>query len=156
MTKASDLLGGVLRRWYEASLLVLHVEDELLRAARVAIDQQSPPEARLEDELWSFAASVQIPEVGVDVRLTSGNPKVRILVEADRLGADLIVLGTPGLSGISRMAVQSRGPLERLLFGSTTQEVVRGATCPVLTIRVSAGDRGWPDSRHPAHQPVAV
>ena len=38
--------------------------------------------------------------------------------------ADLIVMGAQG-----------RGGLGLVLFGSTTQEVVRGATCPVLTVR---------------------
>jgi nucleotide-binding universal stress UspA family protein len=39
-------------------------------------------------------------------------------------GADLIVMGAQG-----------RGGAALALFGSTTQQVVRGATCPVLTVR---------------------
>jgi len=37
---------------------------------------------------------------------------------------DLIVIG-----------MQGRGSADLLFFGSTTQHVVRGATCPVLTLR---------------------
>ncbi len=47
-----------------------------------------------------------------------------ILREAEERETDLIVIGVVG-----------RGALDRMLFGSTTQHVVRQATCPVLTIR---------------------
>jgi nucleotide-binding universal stress UspA family protein len=42
---------------------------------------------------------------------------------AERHG-ELIVLG-----------VQGRGAIDRMLFGSTTDDVVRRASCPVLTTR---------------------
>jgi nucleotide-binding universal stress UspA family protein len=47
-----------------------------------------------------------------------------ILRIAQERGADLIVLGVHG-----------RGVLDRMLFGSTTNHVIRQAVCPVLTIR---------------------
>lgn len=47
-----------------------------------------------------------------------------ILQRAAALPADLIVMGAPGRSGLGAM-----------VHGSTTQRVVRGATCPVLAVR---------------------
>jgi nucleotide-binding universal stress UspA family protein len=47
-----------------------------------------------------------------------------ILQVAQESGTDLIVMGAQG-----------RGGLGLALFGSTTQQVVRAATCPVLTVR---------------------
>jgi nucleotide-binding universal stress UspA family protein len=47
-----------------------------------------------------------------------------ILRAAADSGTDLIVMGAQG-----------RGGLRLTLFGSTTQQVVRAATCPVLTVR---------------------
>lgn len=47
-----------------------------------------------------------------------------ILRAAEAKPADLIVMGSQGKGGIGLA-----------LFGSTTQQVVRGATCPVLTVR---------------------
>ena len=47
-----------------------------------------------------------------------------ILAEAERVLADLIVMGTRGLSG-----------LDHLVLGSTAERVIRMAHCPVLTIR---------------------
>ena len=43
--------------------------------------------------------------------------------EADRRGADLIVMGTRGLTGIKHVAL-----------GSVADRVVRTASCPVLTV----------------------
>lgn len=52
-----------------------------------------------------------------------GNPAECVLAEATRLGADLIVLGTHGHSG-----------LDRVLLGSVAERVVRLAKVPVLTV----------------------
>jgi nucleotide-binding universal stress UspA family protein len=55
-------------------------------------------------------------------------PTARTIVETARdSGADLIVIGTHGRHGMSR-----------LLIGSVAERVVRTATCPVLTVRSAA------------------
>jgi nucleotide-binding universal stress UspA family protein len=60
----------------------------------------------------------------IDTLLAHGKPWREILrVAADRQ-SELIVMG-----------VQGRGPVDLMLFGSTTQHVVRQAACPVLTRR---------------------
>jgi nucleotide-binding universal stress UspA family protein len=60
-------------------------------------------------------------------RVSHGKPYVEILRCAAEEHADLLVLGVHG-----------RNPFDVLLFGSTTNQVVRQATCPVLTIRSGA------------------
>jgi len=57
-------------------------------------------------------------------RISHGKPYVEILGVAFEDQADLIVIG-----------VQGRNPLDLNLFGSTANQVVRRATCPVLTLR---------------------
>jgi nucleotide-binding universal stress UspA family protein len=59
-----------------------------------------------------------------DIRIGCGKPYREIVRIADEEGADLIVLGVHGA-----------GAVDRMLFGSTTQHVVRQALCPVLTVR---------------------
>lgn len=59
-----------------------------------------------------------------DFRISCGKPYVQVLRLAAEEQADLVVLGVHGA-----------GVIDRMLFGSTTQHVVRQATCPVLTIR---------------------
>ena len=60
--------------------------------------------------------------------VTSGRPYVEILRVAAERQADLIVT-----------SVHGRNAIDRLVFGSTTEQVVRRATCPVLTIRAADG-----------------
>ncbi len=61
---------------------------------------------------------------GVRTVVVVGRAHHGILHIAAEEGADLIVMGAQG-----------RGGAALALFGSTTQQVVRGATCPVLTVR---------------------
>ena len=56
----------------------------------------------------------------------TGIPYEEILKKADVEKASLIVMGTQGRKGI-----------DHFLFGSTAERVVRNATCPVMTIRLS-------------------
>jgi len=53
----------------------------------------------------------------------TGDARDTILAAAKEVGADLIVIGTHGRRGLSRM-----------LLGSVTDAVVRMAPCPVLTV----------------------
>ena len=59
--------------------------------------------------------------------IITGIPCDEILAAAARIDASLIVLGTHGRTG-----------LDRILFGSTAERVVRSASCPVLTVRLPA------------------
>jgi nucleotide-binding universal stress UspA family protein len=61
-----------------------------------------------------------------------GRPSQTILRIAEEEHAGLIVMG-----------VQSRGTIDRLLFGSTTREVLQAAHCPVLLIRADKNDPPW-------------
>jgi nucleotide-binding universal stress UspA family protein len=56
-----------------------------------------------------------------------GKPAAEILRLAEEVGADLIVVGSHGHTG-----------LRRLLLGSTSERVVREAGCPVLVARPKA------------------
>ena len=60
----------------------------------------------------------------VDTLMVNGSPWREILREASERQSDLIVMG-----------VQGRGAVDLMFFGSTTQHVVRQATCPVLTTK---------------------
>jgi nucleotide-binding universal stress UspA family protein len=60
--------------------------------------------------------------------VSSGKPHHEILRIAEEQRSDLIVLGVHG-----------RNPIDRMVFGSTVEPVVRRATCPVLTVRATVG-----------------
>jgi nucleotide-binding universal stress UspA family protein len=89
---------------------VEHFRRSLLTDARTRTEALVPEEARN----WCET----------DTRIVYGKPYREILRVAHDVDADLIVLGVHG-----------RGPVDRMLFGSTPQQVVRQAECPLLTIR---------------------
>jgi nucleotide-binding universal stress UspA family protein len=60
----------------------------------------------------------------IEPRVAHGKAYAEILRTAAICRADLIVIGVHG-----------RNPADVMLFGSTTNQVVRRATCPVLTLR---------------------
>lgn len=63
-------------------------------------------------------------DVPVKGRVATGYAAEEILEIAHEEGVDLIVIGTHGRKGI-----------DRILFGSVAEKVVKSASCPVLTIR---------------------
>jgi universal stress protein A len=64
------------------------------------------------------------PQVRHEHRLITGDPATAIARVAEEEGAELIVMGTHGRTG-----------LLRLLMGSVAEAVVRRAPCPVLTLK---------------------
>lgn len=96
---------------------------------------QGAAEARL-DEL---AAALRQRGLSVDTRLVIGVASQSVVRAAGELAADLLVLGSRGLTGVAH-----------LLLGSTAQRIVQHAPCPVLTVH--PGDR----ERHPAARHVLL
>lgn len=123
-----------LARERDAVLLVLHVIEghgiaELARLAEV-------PERVLRDRLGHerrerLAETLRVAEPGrddvaVEPVIAWGRPFEEILKKAAEMSASLIVLGTAGHSA----------DLEKVLFGSTAEKVLRSAPCPVLCVPV--------------------
>src|SRR5436309_1153004 len=78
---------------------------------------------RLRAELASFVAPSRTPDVPLRSVVAQGAPVTTILLEAQALGADLIVMGTHGMGGF-----------ERWVLGSVAEKVLRKAPCPVLAV----------------------
>ncbi|MGE0815266.1 MAG: universal stress protein [Vicinamibacterales bacterium] len=81
--------------------------------AREALDAAVPADVRV--------------RCNVHDHLVFGHPAQQILEVAAQDRPDVLVMG-----------VQGRGALDQWMFGSTTNHVVRHATCPVLTVRPPA------------------
>ncbi len=108
-----------------AELHVVHVGRSSLRL--------SPKEyhAAAREKIGELAKAVE--EAGGDVTethlriddsQTAGNEAEHITGLGEELGADLIIIGSRGLSG-----------MKRLVMGSVSESVVRHAHCPVLVMR---------------------
>jgi universal stress protein A len=88
------------------------------------------------DELVKLLENVKPSDATVEYeqRLLTGDPAGALVDFAHHEQIDLIVLGTHGRSGLSR-----------LLMGSVAEAVVRRASCPVLTFKhgqMPADDEG--------------
>lgn len=85
--------------------------------------------ARIREEatagLEKLAAPFQERGVAITVHVCDGIAAEEIVRYAEKLGASLIVVGTHGRTGLSRM-----------LVGSVAERVVRTAHVPVLTVRL--------------------
>ncbi|MGJ3524516.1 universal stress protein [Nitratidesulfovibrio sp. D1] len=79
-----------------------------------------------EKAMESFV-SENFPGIKAEGRIVTGYAAEEILGVADKEGADVIIMGTHGRKG-----------LDRILFGSVAEKVVKSARQPVLTIRPSA------------------
>ena len=72
----------------------------------------------------AFAARAPDVEIHFIVHVRIGKPAEEILGVATDVAAELIIVGSHGFRGV-----------DRLLFGSVSEAVVRGARCPVLVVR---------------------
>lgn len=94
-------------------------------AARVHVLHVDPPvTAPAAPERLAEVATRFGPDLEVTTATTNGVPARAICAYARRIGADLIVIGTHGRTGVSHA-----------LLGSVAEAVVRRAPCPVLTVR---------------------
>jgi len=113
-------------RWYHARLTALHVYPPMfMPVPALPAPSDRVPESELQ-RVRAEAARLLTDAaagLGADVVVRVGRPADEILKAAAGLPADLIVMGTHGVSGF-----------ERLVLGSVTEKVLRQATCPVLTV----------------------
>lgn len=79
--------------------------------------------AAAEERLRAEARAVGLGQSLEAVVVRDRRPEVEILAAADQAGADLIVVGTHGFSGVKRW-----------LLGSVSERVLRAATVPVLLV----------------------
>jgi nucleotide-binding universal stress UspA family protein len=119
-----------LAEWYEAQVTVCHIysaPQPLLPVTGMPGDVALPPPVKLDEiaeHVRQFcASSFQDSGKPVEIVVTEGNAAKEIVSLAERLPADLVVLGTHGRSGF-----------ERLFLGSVTEKVLRTTRAPIMTI----------------------
>ncbi len=84
-------------------------------------------EAAIEEAVEQIKSS-QVAKLGISTEIMSGSAKDVILDEAEKWGADLIVVGSHGYSG-----------WQRFLLGSVSHAVATHAHCSVEIVRQKAG-----------------
>lgn len=118
-----------------ASVDLIHVVDDRLATADWVSDPRllaltALRERAIDDSnrrLAQRATGLQLDGLDARWHVIVGQPAQALVAAAVTHGADLIAMGTRGLSG-----------LPYLIVGSVADRVVRTAPCPVLTVRVDA------------------
>jgi nucleotide-binding universal stress UspA family protein len=129
---------------YAARITILHVLEELGPDATARIVDMIGPEQweelqqnklqqtidRIKERLARFCEEVtqelpDCPFVTEDIKVKTGNPEEQILLEGNRGGYDLIVMGTHG-----------HGTFAEAMMGSTARRVLRRSEKPVLVVRL--------------------
>ena len=122
LSRAAGVLSG-----NDGELHLIHVIEPLALAYGADVpmdvtDLQSGLMKQARDTADTYAGRYQIPAENVHVEL--GSIEKTILDQADKLDADLIVVGSHTRSGLA------------LLLGSTARGLVPGAHCDVLAVKV--------------------
>jgi nucleotide-binding universal stress UspA family protein len=116
---------------YEAELYLLHVIEvlpvgyagELFPSSMTQVLDEISSYART--EMQKLGENARSRGAVVHERIAQGKPAAEILRVARAETIDMILLGTHG-----------HGVLNRALFGSTTDRIMRKAPCPVLVCRL--------------------
>jgi len=102
----------------------LPVEFQQLEGAYLPPDFWASVKSEAEEQLAEHAERLRAAGLEVETAVCEGYAATVIVEEAARRDADLVVIGTHGLSG-----------LKHLLLGSIAERVVQKSPCPVLTVK---------------------
>lgn len=116
----------------DAELLVLHVIEpvtayvtgEDFGSAGLYMKLEETTKKEAESSMHKLMDKLQKSKVKAKSLLLKGTPHDQIVKAAKNRNADMIVIGTHGRTGLSK-----------LFMGSVAGKVVSTATCPVLTVR---------------------
>ncbi|MBI2807935.1 MAG: universal stress protein [Planctomycetes bacterium] len=138
---ASSVAFGVasaLARDYKARLIALHVIEPVQMGFSEFGAYVGPEEDSGEALARLHAIKAPTTTVALEHRLIDGDPANVIVETAAEAGADVIVMGTHGRTGFTR-----------LIMGSVAEEVLRKAPCPVLTVRGTVDVKATEPARTP-------
>lgn len=123
-------LARSLARDYGAKLVILGVVEPMPPVSEiyVPVGEMAGQVEELRRQVAKIAST--IGDVPVEQHALQGSPGHSIVAVAEECQADLIVMGTHGRSGLSR-----------LVMGSIAEYVMRHAHCPVLTVKPGAAER---------------
>jgi nucleotide-binding universal stress UspA family protein len=113
---------------FQARLILLHVVEIPYVGSGLGEIELPPVDTEIRGSVDEHLGRIMAEQVGnrlpAETLTRSGQPWYEITEAAREIGADLIIIGTHGYTG-----------LKHVLMGSTAERVVRHATCPVLVVR---------------------
>jgi universal stress protein A len=121
-SKAAEDKALELAKQFKARLSLVHIVEPIPAYAYPGFaDLETPILDQAKEQLAAFGARLQIAPV--DQHIEFGSVKAQVVEIADKLNADLIIIGSHGRHGLG------------LLLGSSAHAIVNHAHCDVLTVR---------------------
>ncbi|MDO8141672.1 MAG: universal stress protein [Candidatus Brocadiales bacterium] len=114
----------------DAKLYLMHVIDsrlydtEMYKCSPYKLNEVDV--SKIREDLMKSLPEGTTDVLEVETIVVKGVPFNEIINATTEIGADLIVIGTHGRTGLSHV-----------MLGSVAEKVVRKASCPVLTVRMS-------------------
>jgi nucleotide-binding universal stress UspA family protein len=124
-SEAAFPMAVALARDYGAQLIIAHVmptPQVAYTMETMAVFEPEETAAEVRARLEHF--DPKDPRISVEYMLAEGDAATEILNMARKTACDMIVIGTHGRTGISR-----------IIAGSVAEQVLRHAPCPVLSVR---------------------
>ncbi len=118
ITSASSLEGGLTGGFEETVAVIRKLAENAVQQAAELLKKKNPA-------------------LSISTKAINGTPKHTILKEAEKMGADLIVVGSHG-----------RGAIGRFLLGSVSQAIALHADCSVLIVRKRRTKRKQARNKH--------
>lgn len=103
----------------DSTLVDFAVQHELITADEMVSRMRNQAERRFEDLAASRSSDVDVQTV-----ICEGLPFLEVIRKAEEFQVDAVVMGKFGI----------RGKVEKLLFGTTAERVIRWVTKPVIVI----------------------
>jgi nucleotide-binding universal stress UspA family protein len=111
-----------------AELTIMHVYRPIhISSPRLSVDHDYENKVREENakqEFKSFLDQFDLEGISTKTSIISGSPEIQIPSEISRNETDLLIMGTTGRTGLSR-----------ILMGSVTEKVTREIPCSFITTR---------------------
>ena len=126
---------GEMARALGAEIIVLHVVEPVIYPVAYGlapvgnVNYEEEAKAAAQKSLEPITGEFSDGGIKATSLVSSGTSWLRICDLAEEHGIDMIVMATHGLTG-----------LKHVLMGSTAEQVVRHAKCPVLTVKARHKD----------------
>lgn len=113
----------------KAKLYLMHVIDTRLYDTEIykfsPYQNQELDVSKIREDLMKSLPEGTLDVLEVETIVVKGVPFQEIISTVREIGADIIVIGTHGRTGLSH-----------IMMGSVAEKVVQKASCPVLTVRM--------------------
>ena len=124
-----------LARQADGVVTLLHVVEWLAEEVRTSPILDVPELANIDQQRRELGGNAEVRLRGLVATEPQTWSQIETLVGFGRNYREILRVAQAKATDLIVMGAQGRGGVELAFFGSTTQQVVRGAACPVLTVR---------------------